>query len=193
MSYTIVHKVPQTGAIATGFDIQNAWLGAMHIWERMYWRYCHVGRHDEYAFGMVMTRDLDRKDSLKQVWDLAKRSEPTILHPFTVPLNDRIVLATTFDKVMVKREHLPRLIEAFHAFMTSHGGTDNMRKQVQAFEKLSKDEECYAVCWTQTSVVADAWMVYEPDEDDHRQYDISIDTGHWFLFDDEAFKAEVGE
>lgn len=181
MSYTIVHKVPETGGITEGFEIHNAWLGAMHIWESMYWRYVHVGARDEFSFGMMMTRDLDKPNGIKRVWDLAKETR--------VPIDERIVLTTTFDGVMVKREHLPRLAEAFRVFIRSgHDNTSNISLQIQAYDKLALDETCYAVCWTQTSVAGDAWLVYEEDKDDHRPYDISRDSKHWFLFNDEMFE-----
>lgn len=177
MSYTTVHKVPESGEITEGFEIQNAWFGAMYVWEKLYWQYLHLGAKDEFSFGMMMGRDLDKPNSLKMVWDLYKQ-------PKRIAEDDRIVLGTTFDKAMVKRENLPRLIEAFEGFIRRYGTNPNLDKQVIAYETLAKDETCYAVCWTQTSVAGDAWLVYEKDKDDHRGYDISRDTGHWFLFDE---------
>jgi hypothetical protein len=55
---------------------------------------------------------------------------------------------------------------------------------------LAQCDDCYAACWNQTSV-SDAWPhIHEKCkacgceiEDEYRDYDISKDEGHWFMFD----------
>lgn len=167
MSYVTIHKVPEVGAIESYAEAENAWLGAMYIWESMYLRYVSKGVYDLDQVRMNMHRNM------QSVWDLAKDEQ--------IPLEFRIVLTTTFDKVMVRRADLPRVIGAFSSFRLAFGGDNNLGQQQKALRELLNDETCYAVCWTQTSVADDIWMVYEQEKDDHRWYDLSRDTGHWFL------------
>lgn len=159
MSYTIIYKVPEAGPIEVAGEFQNAWLGAMHVWDSMADRYVGQAFH-----------------AYKQdTWNLCANEE--------VPLPYRIALMTTFDRVMVKRQHIPRVIEAFAAFAQKFGA-GNLIEQARCLRKLADDEACYAVCWNQTSVTA-AWMIYELDRDDYRPYDLSRDSGHWFMFKDD--------
>lgn len=87
---------------------------------------------------------------------------------------------STFDKVMVRQEHIPLVISAFKEFSSKYGDS-SLPEQVVALEGVVGDETCFAVCWTQTSVADDIWHIYE--DGDMRMYNISIDTGHWFMFD----------
>lgn len=166
MSYVTIHKVPEKGEITDYAEIKNAWLGAMYIWESMYLRYISLGVYDMAQVQInMMNRDMQK------VWDLAKDEQ--------IPLAFRIVLITTFDKCMVRRSDLPRVISAFSDFLMAFSGENNLVGQMNVLRELSKDETCYAVCWTQTSVADDIWHVYE--SDDFRWYDVSRDRGHWFL------------
>lgn len=168
MSYVTIHKMPESGAIEEYVEIHNSWLGAMYIWESMYLRYISLGVYDMAQVHInMMNRDMQK------VWDLAKNEQ--------IPLAFRIVLITTFDKVIVRRSDLPRVISAFSDFLMAFNGDNNLVEQMNALRELSKDETCYAVCWTQTSVADDIWRVYEVENDDSRWYDVSRDTGHWFL------------
>lgn len=167
MSFTILFKVPESGEIEEYVRYQNAFQGAFNIWEEMTGHY--LGLPTVPMFG-----------NMQPVWDLAESER--------VPLNDRIVMLSTFDNVMVRRENLPTLIAAFRDFATRFD-PGHLLAQAAALEKLVDDPTCYAVCWNQTSVNGDMWLepsgeVDEYDYPIYRLYDISKDTGHWFLFDE---------
>lgn len=171
MSYTTIYKVPEKGEIENYAEFKNAWRGALNVWTEMAKRY----------LGMEML-PMFREGGMRPVWDLSEDPE--------IPENDRIVMASTFDNVMVEREDLPRLVEAYRDFATRFE-PGSLLEQAEVLEKLAADPTCFAVCWNQTSVNSDTWMKPEGDpdiEDDYRlrMYDISKDNGHWFLFEDEA-------
>jgi len=113
---------------------------------------------------------------MQPVWDLAEDER--------VPFELRIVLMSTFDNVMVKRADLPTVATAFEEYWRFFADGGHLDEQAKKLRELAEDETCYAVCWNQTSVNCDTWRVYDADEDDNRQrfYDMSRDTGHWFLF-----------
>lgn len=168
MSYTTIYKVPEKGEIENYAEFKNSHRGAFNVWTEMARRY----------LGMEML-PMFRDGGMRPIWDLARNPE--------IPENDRIVMMSTFDRVMVKREDLPRLIEAFRDF-GSRFEPGSLLEQAKALEKLVSDSTCYAVCWNQTSVNSDHWQIGEGDpevEDDYklRMYDISKDTDHWFMFD----------
>lgn len=171
MSYTEMFKVPKHGDIEHVADFKNAFLSAWHVWSEMAEAYIHKD-----ASRMMLEKDM------QPVWDLWKRPD--------VPLDYRIVMAFTFDNVMVKRENFIRLAEAMEAFCKRFG-SGSLWEQAEVLRQLAADETAYAVCWNQTSVNADTWWVRdetlsEDEDEQYRMYDISKDSGHWFLFDELA-------
>jgi hypothetical protein len=84
---------------------------------------------------------------------------------------------------MVRREELPRLIEAIEKYARVFDpGT--LLEQVDRLRELMQDMDTIAVCWNATSVSANPWWRSgEDDDDDGRPYSIHQDAGHWFLFD----------
>lgn len=164
-------KVPESGEIQPIADFKNAFRSAWHVWSEMAEAYCHKD-----------TSQMMLDKNLQPVWDLWKRLD--------VPLDYRIVMAFTFDNVMVRRENLVRLAEAMEAF-AKRFGPGTLLEQAQVLQELAVDDTAYAVCWNQTSVNADTWWVRdetlsEDEDEQYRRYDISKDSGHWFLFDELA-------
>lgn len=170
MSYTTLFKVPERGEIEEYAEFENSWLGAYTVWTEMAKRYLDWD-----------VLPMSREGDMKPLWDLTKADR--------VLLNDRIVLATTFDQVMVRRENLAVVVAAMADFAQRHK-PGHLPQQAEALRVLAADESCYAVCWNQTGVNGDAWR--EPsgemdeygDDEVYRMYDLAKDTNHWFLFDD---------
>lgn len=169
MSYTELYSVPEKGQLGLYAEFHNSHRGAGLVWSEM---------SNRYLGGFPIMGDM------QPVWDLCKSSR--------VPLDYRIVMAATFDKVMVKRAKLPRLIQAIKEYAKCFDpGT--LLQQVEKLQELADNPTCYAVCWNQTSVNCDAWAVERPGEVDEygdplwEMHDISRDTDHWFLFDDPRF------
>lgn len=166
MSYTEMFKVSKGGLVEWIAEFKNAFRGAFLVWNNMAKEY--LGQ----SAGLLMSRD-----AMGPVWDLAKRKD--------IPLAHRIVLMATFDKVMVRQENIAGgLIVAVETYAeTFDPGT--LLIQVKKLRELCNDRDCQAVCWNQTSVCAEAWWVDDDEKEEGRPYDITRDTGHWFLFDRE--------
>ncbi len=162
MSYTELYKVPAKGEIEFCAEFHNASRGAMLVWMNLGKAYG--------TWGSILM--------MRPTWDLHKDSR--------LPVEYRIVMKVTFDNGMVRRENLPRLIMAIRKY-AERFDPGTLLEQAEKLEELAQDESCFAVCWNQTSVNADAWWIPddhpEKGDDNWRRYDISRDTGHWFLFD----------
>lgn len=175
MSYTEIYLVPQSGGVELYRELRNSWHGAILLWSHLSERY--LGE----SLSLAMMRDGSR------LWNLVKDTR--------LSRDERIALATTFDRVMVKQEHFRLVADAIDRMIrepNSAGHWGNWPAQADALRYLALDSMCFAVAWNQTSVNDDTWTVYEEgkdeeeeyeDEVDSRPYDLSRDSGHWFLFD----------
>lgn len=176
VSYTTLYKVPESGEIELAGEFHNSHRGAMLVWMLMSEAYLHRP--------FSLSNDVQ---SAKPTWNLWKNPD--------VRLSDRIVMASTFDKIMVKRENIPRLVQAIEDY-SRRFDPGTLLKQACILKELASDETCFAVCWNQTSVCADAWYVPgETDDEEWRPFDLSRDHdyGHWFLFEDHRLKEDKSE
>lgn len=142
----------------------NAWQSAPIIWDTLAQKY----------LGWVEGQWLG---NAKPIWDLACDSQ--------LQNCEKVLLTTTFDKVMVKRGDIPKVIEAINSWDKINRFAANYDLMVSDLEQLSKDAQCFAVCWNQTSV-SDTWTSSKEiiDEDGYKYnpfWNISVDEGHWFL------------
>ncbi len=176
MSHTTIYTVPKSGSVIPAAEYNNAFGGAWFVWNVMYEAY--EKRPDEY---------MHQDAVMKRIWALFKADR--------IEFFERAVMGSTFDRVMVRREHWPRLAECMEQFYAKHydttkGTVCSIRAQATTLKKLFDEapEEIIAVCWCQTSVNGDAWYKYGDgigeDGEDERGYDITKDDGHWFLFDE---------
>jgi hypothetical protein len=166
MSYTTLHLVPKEGELTSYKEFGNSYGSAFHIWNVMSLEYCG--------------RKFDMFEPKPAAWDLFDDAK--------VPIFARAVLGSTFDRVMVKKKDFKRLAKyyrKFHETFKKHaeGKVCHILPIAEALEAMVA-EECVACCFTQTSVSSDIWQKYDAEKDESRYYDISKDTGHWFLFDE---------
>lgn len=193
MSSTVIYTFTADGFCSGEMaEVRNAWRGAMAVWrtlEKKYlppYRPCYVPKDisddmlESYC-GYVPTRlsAIDQEAS-KDIWNLFDRED--------VDMIDRIVLGTTFDHVMVKRENIHRVIDAFETFE----GDTNLKEQAEALRELLKDEDKVAFAWNQTSVNAGEWMhsgIF--DGEDELPYNFKTQDRHFWLFDELDKTAEA--
>ena len=167
MSYTEMYKVNSDGTVHHAAEFRNSFRGAFLVWKQMGERYLGIDAGKAIAYN----------ESMQEVWNLWKSPD--------VPLHHRIVMMSTFDHVMVRRENLPRLIAAIEKYALSFDpGT--LLQQAHKLQELAQDESVLAVCWNQTSVNCGVWWVYDGsnDEDEGQPYNINRDSDHYFLFDE---------
>jgi len=166
MSHTKIYRVPAAGPVSEHSRYPNSWGSAAYIWVSL----CNA------HYGLPGWSSLP---DIQLLWDLAK-------HP-AVPRHQQIALKATFDMVMVRRENLGEVIEAFGMFYRDFPPGDHacsIPAQSENLRVLFQDPDCFAVCWQQTTTCRYLWQV--PYNEDSRPYDLARDEGHWFLFDEES-------
>jgi hypothetical protein len=90
---------------------------------------------------------------------------------------------------MVRRENLVRLADAYESYAVDFADAGHLPAMAGALRELAQDEDCLAVCWQQTSVSSEQWIVplrcseCGQEIDACRPYNINTDSDHWFLFD----------
>lgn len=194
MSQTEIYGFDQRGNVYFKAGIKNSWRGAMAIWaflEKKYlppyipdyvkatnWYYDGIS-FDEVVenLGYAPTRvtsPLGKDNPLQEIWDLADNEE--------LSLNEKIVLYTTFDSVLVKKENMSRVIEAFNKFE----GVTSLKEQAAVLAEMFEDENCIAVGWNQTSVNSKTWdnCVYDEKTGDWFPYNCLTQDEHFWLFDE---------
>ena len=185
MSYTELFGFDQNGDAYSMAEIKNAFRGAMMVWEYL---------ENKYLPFVDFTRILSgKREEQQKVWDLSKDDR--------LSRQEKIVLLSTFDNVVVKQANFKELIRAFLEFP---GEKTSLKEQAE----IIKQSDCIAVAWNQTSVNCDyLWSVsykYIDKEDipllekndyrfindaeyiiqyDNKPYNLFTDKGHWFLFD----------
>jgi hypothetical protein len=155
--------------------IQNSWRGGMAIWRILEEKYLAGIYSPPSAPACIPYRCIGFKvEVLKEILALFDNKAVSVI--------DRIVLGSTLDGVIVKKEDFPRLIEAFNAFE----GETNLKEQAVVIKKLLENENCVAAGWNQTSVNGDTWDCYGYNEetDESIPYNIFSGDEHWFLFDE---------
>lgn len=183
MSYTTLYKVPEKGEIEHFEEFGNSHRGAAMLWD-------YLGRKYVPGFeGMQNDAHSDR------VWALTKDDG--------VGQHEKDVLLSTFDHVMLKRQHFVRVADAMNRIgreMTRHSGGfgepetserdgGHYPAHAEALRRLLDDPGAFAACWDQTSVADDMWNRYDrcktcgQDLEDCRSFDLARDSGHWFMLE----------
>lgn len=194
MSQTEIYGFDQSGNAYFKAGIKNSWRGGMAIWAFLEERYLppyipdYVKATNWYYDGISfdevveklgyaptrVTSPLGKDNPLQAIWDLADSEE--------LSLNEKIVLYTTFDSMLVKKEDLTRVIEAFNKFE----GVTSLKEQAIVLVEMLKDENCIAVGWNQTSVNVDNWCncIYDAESEDYLPYNCLTQNEHFWLFDE---------
>lgn len=193
MSFTEIIGFDNNGDATLFASIKNSWQGGMAIWgileERHlpqyipdYVKYCNWYRPDMSVEEIIRrngfkptrcTPSMGSGNPTQEIWNLANNT--------SIAENDRICLCTTFDYVVVKKEYLPRVMEAFRSF----SGETSLPEQADVLNLMYNNENCSAVAWCQTSVASGIWSNYDDESDEETPYNLNTGDKHWFLFDDD--------
>lgn len=161
MSYTEVFAVRANGDVTLYGEAHNAFGGAMYIWMKLKEKY-------NVTAATFM--------NFNPLWKMAGNLEEA----------DNWVLASTFDNVVIDKEHLPTLIKHLKTFIAVYHSS-TLETEIEILERALNDEAIQAVAFNQTSVNADTWRIPLSEEDQEetgdstRPYNINIDKGHWYL------------
>ena len=183
MSFTEIYGFGRDGNVGLFGEVVNAWRGAMAIWVILEKRYLEplpmplwMSPTDYKKNGYSRTHQMPngKDDPLKQIWDLFEDGK--------VSRVDKIVLGTTFDKVIVMRENIEETAKAFDEFK----GETSLKEQANILRKMLEDDSIIAVGWNQTSVNGDTWGNYNYNEETEESfpYNILTQTDHFDLYKD---------
>jgi hypothetical protein len=166
-----MYTVNNRGVCHPVHEYGNSWGGAAFVWNALvekYWPLQPGQKSWERSVGMG--------GDMKPLWALRSVRD--------VPVPERVVLISTFDRVMVKREDLLWTADCFDtfkdAFHTDHKIVCSLGAQAIDLRALAADKKVYAVCWQQTSVAEDQWY----DNVRRKPYNIKTNNDHFFLFDE---------
>lgn len=192
MSYTEIYTFSKDGACEDCHEVKNAWRGALAVWSLLERKYLPVYR-PRYVPDYVPDDEVEAfcgfspnrigafdGDAIKEIWNLCRQSY--------VSETDKIVLLTTLDNVLVKREHIQKVIEAFEAFAKEHADKTNLDQQAAVLKEILEDDEVTAVGWNQTSVNGDSWsnagetVIDEDGDECGSPYNYKTGNKHWWLF-----------
>ena len=166
MSYTEIFSFNKDGIAEHEAEVKNAFRGAMAVWKHLFEKHLKGNGYEVMPY-------MD----MQPIWDLQNNER--------LSDSDLICLLSTFDNVVVKKENLNLLIQAFEEFK----GNSSLREQAKIIKGLL-EKDCTAVGWNQTSVNWDTWGNYnhklineEEDEYEYHGYNLNESKEHWFLFD----------
>lgn len=175
MSYTELYAFDKTGKAKLFDTVHNAWRGAMVVWGIMEKRHLplyipdfvkqswwyHSGMEENEIIRQLKTScrspilkefgdkpsrlTLPDSESMKEIWNLADNKD--------VPIIERVVMYTTFDGALVKRENFLEVIKAFRKF----GGETSLPEQADILERMLAQNDIIAAGWNQTSANGDTW------------------------------------
>lgn len=186
MSCTVIYTFDKNGDAMWYSDIHNSWRGAPAIWSYLENKYLppfrpsYVPAHipddmvESYCRYKPTRNSSMNDEDMREIWDLAEKAE--------IPIHERIVLYTTFDKCLVKKAELQRVIDAFNQFEAE----TSLKEQADILSKLLKDGNCIAVGWNQTSINGDTWGCYKYDDEENESipYNCLTQNEHYWLFDE---------
>ena len=92
MSHIEIFKFDENGDSESYGEVSNAWLGSMRVWNILGEKYCG---HGASLFDM---------GQMEAIWNLVDDK--------SVTYDEKIVLFTTFDKYLVKKEDIPFLAQS---------------------------------------------------------------------------------
>lgn len=172
MSYTELFGLTKNSVLCIG-EIRNSWRGAMAVWVFLEKKYLPKYTPDWAVKSNIKCSRTTSMDEIEDIWKLFESTKLTKA--------ERIVLGSTFDKVLVKVEDKDELLLAFREFE----GETSLKEQADLIEKAIKEKpEIVAIGWNQTSVCGDTWATenYNEETEDYAGYNLETGNKHWFLF-----------
>jgi hypothetical protein len=159
MSRTTIWIADQAGTMRRGPEFHNAWRSAAAVWEHLGGRWGH-----KRGEGSIL---MD-KAALSALWNDAANPAR--------PWHERVVLACTFDRALVRREEFEVVAGCMDAVAARMTVPQSLTEQAATLRELAGDETVTAIGWQQTSVAEELWWVSsDEDEEDGHPYVIGTD------------------
>lgn len=152
MSCTEIIKFNTNGDSSSAGSVKNASRGSWMVWNMLSEKY--LGR----GFSC-----LDSKLE-QETWNLFRDERLTD--------TERIVLGSTYDFVLIQKEDIGKVIDAYREFSKLDDNL-SLNEQADILQTLEKEENCIAIGFHQNSVSCYMW----------KNYNCIDGAEHWYLFD----------
>lgn len=178
MSCVEIYGFNKNGIIEEEREVRNAMRGSMLIWQHIEKKYLpslkplYGWESDNYRSRFFTFSS----DKLDEFWNLITDKKVSEV--------DRIVLGSTYDNVLIKKDNIEKLLNAYEKFE----GESNLKEQILAIKDLFKNRNIIALGYNQTSVNSNPWWEYNEEKEDEENYfgeSYNFLTGkrHWWLFE----------
>lgn len=179
MSRMEVYFVNSSGDVRPLAELGNSWLGAAFVWthvgERYFGKWDFETEYDKYKASGAKGR-FDQS-GWERAWTL--HSDPKVAEW------DWATLVSTFDKMLIPREHFEYMAKQFELFYEAHRHAGRSHyKELARILREGMPEGARGLCFNATSVGENPWWVHgeneedENEEDEGRPYNIDRDHDH---------------
>lgn len=192
MSCVEIYSFDKAGLAHLVGTVNNSFRGAFAVWAGLEKRYLsphipsYVKGANWYADGMTYEQvckrihyepsrvtDICNSKAMREIWDLFYSKE--------VSLIDCICLGTTFDYVLVRRENIGKVIDAFLHFESN----TSLLEQAEILQKILLNQDCVAVGWYNSNSAGNSWETSGFEKDGkNTPYNCTTQKDHWWLFDE---------
>lgn len=149
MSYVEIVKIKKDNTFESVGRVQNASSHHQVVWNYFAQKY----------LGLEFFNTHSSLIEQQKLWDLFEDERLT--------KNERIILGATYDFVLVKKEDISLVIDAFKSFENE----SNLSEQADILAYVLNDDDCIAIGWQPS--FTDMWQ----------NYDILTEKRHWSLLD----------
>lgn len=143
-------------------ELRNSWGGAALIWDLLYNKYCKDYNY-EYDNWLI-----DKKGKLWKLTDKGRKD---------VNVNDRLILAMTYDKIYVGKENFTNLAKEIELFLDRNPINPNSSNHIPEIARVLKEEsrsEIEGIGFYWTSVADNPFLgKWNEEKEDHEDLDFS--------------------
>ncbi len=146
-------------------EYRNAWGGSVFIWTALFDKYLKDPSRPYHSWFLGEPQAL---------WDLATRKD--------LPLCERAVHTSTFDRAMVRREHFEMFVLHLREFVSRYPRGDGVC-HLSAWANFIESCDAEAVGFVGTSVSGSLWSEWNEETDEERLYDLNSGYEHLEVYD----------
>ena len=172
MSYCSIYIIDKDGSAREYRMFSNSWGGAARIWSALW---DHYVRDPNKEYDSWMHGDQNK------LWDLPK----SLVQKGCI--TPAIVLISTFDRAIVKREKLSDFTAALRQFDKQYpvefDTANHLPTWADTIDEIAiKEPECIGIGFFQTSVAEDLWYEEDQDTGEAIPYNVLSDNRHFSVY-----------
>ena len=163
MGFISLYAVPKKGVLKLVTTYKNSSGGAHLVWEYLFQKYIKCADKTQI------------QDNYDDVFQLSENKK--------INSYEKVCLELTFDKAILKLEHIPSACLVLDTMFLAINGADmpvvnHLKSISEDLKKIYLEKKVYGVCFNWTSIT-EGWK----SDKEERLWDIFKDSGHWFLFE----------